>query len=269
MMKTLKPTKRYSKAQIAKALTFWNKKLVESLNEEDKPDADGVEDDVKTGDDDETDGEEGKSRNKGEGPKVEAPKEKDEDQLKAEAKAKPLPVSFGMATRMHRLHNGAAKKVRNELQTFLQKYKASENGSVQIFNSCDNDGSFKIPEPGDIMYVTINISIDKAHVKGFSKMVALMKENDEDFLNEGFFKDLWNGVKSTAGAMKQTADKKIVDANAVLKKNIAFKAIHMYLMSFCGKAVADSLTMKNIMVGGDPEGTEDGRLIFVAAVKIS
>jgi hypothetical protein len=264
MAKLAQSGKKYTKEQLQEAISYWKNKL-KALNEADETEEGGKKDDEEEAaeEEDESGG---------------AVKTVDEDSVEAKAKANPV-GDFDLAARMHRLHRGASKKVVTELGKFLNKYKAADNTAIQIENSCDDGDHFEMPAEGDQMVVTIKVDVDQAHVKGFRKMIALMKENDEEIMNEGFLSDMWKGFKKGAGelkkvgdetiaAMGKTAQEKINNANEKLKKQVGMSAMKMYFASFCGKKLSEKVSLKNIAIGQDEDGTEGAQITFACSVNI-
>lgn len=261
MAKLAQSGKKYTKEQLQEAVSYWKNKL-KALDEAEE---EGKEEGGKE-EEEETTEEEGDV------------KTVDEDSVEAKAKATPV-GDFDLAARMHRLHRGASKKVVAELGKFLNKYKAADNTAVQIENSCDDGDHFEMPAEGDQMVVTIKVDVDQAHVKGFRKMIALMKEGDEEIMNEGFLSDMWTGFKKgaselkkvggeTIDAMGKTAQEKIKNANEKLKKQVGMSAMKMYFASFCGKKLSEKVSLKNIAIGQDEDGTEGAQITFACAVNI-
>ena len=249
---------RYTRKQLKEAIAYWKGKLAK-LNEEDEGDT--------------------ATEDGGDGKAIDAFMA-DEETVQKKAESNPVGV-FDLNARMHRLHIGASNKVKKALEKFLNKYNVDASGKqVLITNSCDPDnGGWEMPKEGDKMVITVQVSIDRASVKGFRKMVALMKENDEEFLNEGFWGDLWSGFTKGAAELKKvggetiekmgkTAAEKIKNANEKLKKQIGLTAIRMYTESFCGKALAGRVGLDNIQIGQDDETKEDGEITFAAAFDI-
>ena len=190
-----------------------------------------------------------------------------------------VPVGdFNINTRMHRLHNGAVTKVKQNLGQFLNKQKAGSPETVVVTNSCDKNGKFEMPDDGK-MYITIAVKLDKTQITGFRKMVALMKENDMQ-LEEGFFGDLvagfkkgakalGNAAKETAAAMGKSASEKLKTAHEKLKKNIGVEAMRTYVTAFCGKALGDRVSLKNIAMNEDEDGTEGAEITFKCLINIT
>lgn len=185
---------------------------------------------------------------------------------------------FNINTRLHRIHNGAVKQVREKLGQFLLKQKAGSPETVLVTNSCDKDGRFEMPDDGK-MYITVAVKLDKAQLTGFGKMVALMKEADDSQLNEGFWGDLASGFKNaasalgkaakdTAAAMGKTAKEKLEAAHEKLKKNIGVEALRTYVTAFCGKKLGDAVSLKNIAMNEDEEGTEGAEITFKCLINI-
>ena len=290
MTKPVQFSKKYTKKQLQEAISYWKNKL-KALNEAEENKAE--ENKAEENKAEENKAEENKAEeNKAEENKAEENKETsqkaddvsgavktvDEDQVQAKAKSNPV-GDFDLAARMHRLHRGASKKVVTELGKFLNKYNAANHTGIQIENSCDDGDYFKMPAEGDQMVVTIKVDVDQAHVKGFRKMIALMKENDEEIMNEGFLRDLWNGFKKGAGelkkvggkaiaAMGKTAQEKINNANEKLKKQVGMAAMKMYFASFCGKRLSQKVSLKNIAIGQDEDGTKGAQITFACSVNI-
>ena len=235
--------KKYTRKQLTEAIAYWKNKL-KALNE-----ADDTADDAD---------EEGKSDGKD--------LSVSEETVEKKAEANPI-GNFDISARMHRLHNGARNKVKKELGSFLTKFKMGDVGTVLVENSCDVDGYFEMPQEGDKMVITIKVDVDKAKVKGLHKMIALMKEDDEELMKVGFLKDLWNGIKSTGSAMAKTAKEKIDVANEKLKKNIGLTAVRKYVEAFCGKGLAEKVSLKNVMIGQEEEG-DGAQITFAAALNI-
>lgn len=193
---------------------------------------------------------------------------------------------FNINARLHRIHNGAVNKVKQNLGQFLNKQKAGSPETVIVTNSCDHDTTFEVPEDGK-MYVTIAVKLDKTQITGFRKMVALMKENEDEFfescnegeLNEGFFSDfvaglkkgakaLGDAAKETAAKMGDTAKEKLEVAHEKLKKNIGIEAMRTYVTAFCGKKLGDMVSLKNIAMNEDEEGTEGAEITFKCLINI-
>lgn len=193
---------------------------------------------------------------------------------------------FNINARLHRIHNGAVNKVKQNLGQFLSKQKAGSPETVIVTNSCDKDSTFEMPDNGK-MYVTVAVKLDKTQITGFRKMVALMKENEEAFfdscnegeLNEGFFSDfvaglkkgaqaLGDAAKETAAKMGDTAKEKLESAHAKLKKNIGIEAMRTYITAFCGKKLGDMVSLKNIAMNEDEQGTEGAEITFKCLINV-
>ena len=243
--------RKYTRKQLVEAIAYWKNKL-RTIDEADETDDTG----------DKEAGKEADTASEG-GDKDLAVSE---ETVEKKAEANPIGV-FDISARMHRLHNGARNKVRKELGSFLTKFKMGNVGTVMVENSCDVDGYFEMPKEGDKMVVTVKVEVEKAKVKGFHKMIALMKENDKELMKEGFLKDLWTGIKMTGSAMAKTAKEKIDVANEKLKKNIGLAAIKRYVEAFCGKALAEKVSLKNVMIGQSEEG-DGAQITFAAALNI-
>ena len=254
---------KYTRRQLLEAISYWKNRLRE-LNEENEGDASAEKPAA------EKPAAEGKSADAF---------TVDPEKTEAKAEAKPVGV-FDINARMHRLHLGASNKVKKALEKFLNKYDIKSEGKpVKVENSCDNGNAWNMPKEGDKMLITITVSLDRASVKGFRKMVALMKENDREFLNEGFWGDLWRGFKKGAEELKKvggetvqkmgdTAKEKVINANEKLRRQIGLVAVRMYTEAFCGKALAAEVDEDNIQVGQDNDEKKGGVITFAASFDI-
>lgn len=247
--------KRYTRQHIKEALSYWKKelkKLDEAASDH------GADDDNK--DDDKKDDD----------------AEIDVDDLgmvegdDAESKARATPIGkFSLPAKFMRLHKGSEKLVKKGLTKLLNKYKAIDgDNAVSIENSrVGDDDTFNI-EGDDPMVITVKVQIDRAKVKGFRKLLAIVKEDEEiEQIDEG---EIWNaifkGVADTAKGVNAAAKKKIDAANEELKKKIGLAAVQTYLKNFCGRKLAEKATLKNVFIGADPEG-DGAEYTFCAAVE--
>lgn len=259
--------KQYTKKQIEESIAYWKNILLEA-------------------DDDKTPS----SDDKHEADSTDQPKADEADKKAADSiidikETAETPIGeFNIWTRMYRLHNGAVSRVRKNLGQFLQKQKAGSPETVVVTNSCVKENTFEAPKDGK-MYVTITVKLDKAQLTGFRKMVALMKESrfydsyNQEMLNEGFFSDFVAGLKQsakalgkvakdTATAMGKTAEQKLKTAHERLKKNIGVEAMRTYVTAFCGKKLGDKVSLKNIAMNEDEEGTESAEITFKSLITI-
>ena len=184
---------------------------------------------------------------------------------------------FDIFARLYRVHLGAAQHVKEVLGQFLQKQKAGSPNSVIVRNSCIADRTFKMPSDGK-MHVEVAVKLDATQLTAFGKMVALMKEDELDE-DAKFIKDIWAGIKQGAKSlgkaasdtfdkMGNTAKEKLQTAHERLKKNIGIAAIKEYVQRFCGKALADNVSLKNIAMNQDDESVEGAELVFSCVVDV-
>lgn len=159
--------------------------------------------------------------------------------------------------RFHRLHIGSRNLVQKKLAELLNKYKAlSDDNAVVVENSRDpDDEGFNI-DGDDPMVITVRVQIDRAHVKGLRKLMAVLKEDDEiEKLDEGeIWSAIFKGIANMAHGVSSAAKTKIADANEALKKKIGVTAIQSYLMNFGGKKLAQRANLKNVFITADEEG---------------
>ena len=224
---------------------------------------------------------------KGEAPKADKKEEAAAKELIDKKEEVEVAVGdFDINARLHRIHNAAVNKVKQNLGQFLNKQKAGSPETVIVKNSCDKESTFQMPDDGK-MYVTVAVKLDKTQITGFRKMVALMKENEaeffetmnEDELNEGFFGDfvaglkkgvsaLGDAAKETVAKMGETAREKLESAHNKLKKNIGVEAMRTYVTAFCGKKLGDLVSLKNISMNEDEEGTEGAEITFKCLINV-
>lgn len=206
--------KRYTTRQIEEALTYWKNKL-QQLDESEEP---------IIGEDD----------GEGEGEDDVAGNEKGTDELEVEKADDPTPfTTWNTSTRLVRAHKFAVKKTIEKLVSkLLNKAKIGEE-SVKLTNSLidDDDGTGDF-DSGNTMIVTLRVTIDEAHVKGFRKFMAVLlkestfKELDAaKELNEGIFSTLANAIKAGAKEAGEKAKDSINKANKELEKKIGLAGL--------------------------------------------
>ena len=191
-------TKR-TRRQIKEALAYWKKQL-RKLNEE--TGGDGTDGKNSEG------GENSENSEGGENPENDV--DDDNNNIEFEEKDAKAPAAFAKfnpMSRIVRLHNAAVKKVQKLVaDKFLNKWKAGDAQSILIENSAiDTDAQTFEYKKGNTMVITMSVSIDKAKVKGFRKMMAvLLKESTfkkldrtAKQLNEGIW-DIFKGAIGSA-----------------------------------------------------------------------
>lgn len=180
------------------------------------------------------------------------------DELKNQAKTTPVDT-FDLSNRLYRTHNAACAQTEKVIGSYLQKQKLGDPDSIIIENSCvTNKGTFKIDEPE--MFITINIMIDKMHLKNWKKFLTKFLSETDDVLNEDFWKNLFSPSKRTEN---------VKNAEEKLKSTIGVHALQTYVLTLCGKSVASKINRKNIFFRCDDiEKTEDPQLTYMCYIKL-
>lgn len=276
-------TKR-TRRQIKEALAYWKKqlrKLNEGLyNEDGEGNGSGADNNGGGGD--------GAGRGESSGEDNSDP-DGDDDDNGNDPEEKPAKdpdpfAKFNPMKRIVRLHNAAVKKVSKLVSDkFLNKWKAGDAESISIENSAiDTDEQTFDYEKGEKMVITMTVSIDKAKVKGFRKMLAvILKESTfkkldymSKRLNEGLF-DIIKGAFRGAikGGAKEGGEAKkaaIDQANKELKERIGVFGLHEYVRRVCGADIANKLKPKHIEIGFDkPDPDEALSYVYKAIVTFS
>ena len=260
-------TKR-TRSQVKEALAYWKKqlrKLNEGLyGEEDEEKGDGADP-------------------KGDGDKSEEPDPEEEDDPEFKEKDAKDPAAFAKFNpmkRIVRLHNAAKRKVAKLVSDkFLNKWKAGSEKSVVFKNSAidDDEQTFEY-EKGGTMVITMTVSIDKAKVKGFRKMMAvLLKEStfkrldsEARRLDEGIWDIFKSAVGSAAKTAKVKAGEAIDRANNELKEKVGMFGIQEYVRRLCGKDIMEKLRAKSIEIGYDEADEKEAlEYVYKAAVTFS
>lgn len=245
--------KRYTSKHIQQALTYWRSKL-NALNEStDEPNPLDEEDGEDDGEDGEDDGE--------------------DDELPIEDADEPDPFSeWNTGSRLARAHRAAVKKTVQLLNDKLLKKGNLGIDAVQIKNSLVDDDTMKGDfESGNKMVVTLRVTVDAAHVKGFRKfLAAVLKESTytdltrtAKRLDEGIL-DMMKAAYKAVGDEKQNA---IDRANKELERKIGLAGLQEYFKLLCGTAVAKKL--REIEPGLEKDDKENGvAFVYKAAVTI-
>lgn len=253
-MAKLTKGKKYTAKQISEAISFWSGKLARMTESTEETDGEEPVDEPV----DEADSEEEAAK----GPDVDPDEVGLSDDDEAEKKAEGKPIgTLNISTRMYRIHNSAVKKTTELLVSkFLNKNKLGDEESVLITNSAVDEDAGKLSlEDGGVMTIGLKVSIDKAHVKGFRKFMAVMLKEEEidadpDLVCEGLFGTLFAAGKAAGKEAVEKAKASVDAANEELKKRIGVAGLQEYVKRFAGIKLAKNV--KTVEPAVEEEGGE-------------
>lgn len=188
---------------------------------------------------------------------------------------------FDLGARLRRIHAHAVTQTKKAVGAFLNSQKAGNEESVKILNSGIKDGRF-VASDGDELTITLQVSVDKAHVTGWKAFMASLfnEAGNAEYANKlltedglGILKSIFSGIKSgTKEIVTGTKDevaKSVKRVNDELRLRIGVAGLQEYLINFCGKNSGLPENVKTIDPGASSITHDNGAAKYEYSVKIT
>lgn len=188
---------------------------------------------------------------------------------------------FDLGARLRRIHAHAVTQTKKAVGAFLNSKKAGNEESVKIINSGIKDGRF-VAADGDELTITLQVSVDKAHITGWKAFMASMfneagnVEYAKELIREdgfGILKKIFSGIKSGTNEIisgtKEEVAKSIKHVNDELRLRIGVAGLQEYLINFCGKNSGLPENVKTIDPGASSITNDNGMAKYEYSIKLT